>query len=213
MAKESIKMIHTVDTMTIRRYGELDRTENMSLLKRWFNPFPVRWFDTEPFFQDFKKIFISGANNELNNEVYRMLAYNKIVILDTMLKTMAILMQNQNERSLFTLVFKQKVRTEKNNMPYYIEQVKRITGIEVENINDLTRLQKEIQRLLDKFNERFKEKKPQVKVDFMDIVLGVFSIMEMAFVPDMKLAEIGRLKVLADKRVKAHEKLNKKKRA
>jgi len=122
-------------------------------------------------------------------------------------------MQNQNERSLFTLLFKQKVREEKNNMPYYIEKVQYLTGIEVKDIDDLNKLQNEIQRLLDKFHERFKEQKPQAKVDFMDIVLGVFSIMEMSFVADMTLSEFGRLRAIADKRVKAQEKLNKKKRA
>ena len=199
-------MIHTINTISIRQYGELDRTENLSLLKRWFNPFPVTWFDTDRFFMDFKSIMGENTNKIINNEMYKLLAYNKILILDTILKTMSVLMRNQNNISIFSLLFQKKSKEYKGNLPYYTEKVKQITGIEIKDGNDLQKLQKEIQRLLDKFRERFKDNdKPQKKTDFIDIVLGVFSIMEMSYVPEMKLTEFGRLKALADKRIKSIE--------
>ena len=45
--------------------------------------------------------------------------------------------------------------------------------------------------------------------------IGLFlqDLYRMAFVPEMKLSEFGRLRILADKRIKAHEKLKQKKRA
>jgi len=201
-------MIHTINTISIRLYGEIDRTDNIGLLRRWWNVFPVAWFDTDSFFAEYNNII--GSNTNYTNDAYRILAYNKIIILDQILKTSSVLMQNQNDRSMFRLLFKKKAKEDTGNLNYYIEKVKQITGIEIKDGNDLKKLQKEIQRLLDKFHERFKnkDKTPVEDYNFMDMVLGVFSIMEMAYVPDMKLSEFGRLRLLADKRIKAIEKRN-----
>ena len=202
-------MIHTIDTISIRLYGEIDRTDNIALLRRWWNVLPVAWFNTDLFFTEYNEII--GNNTDYTNDAYRILAYNKIIILNQIVKTMSILMKNQNDRSMFRLLFKREAKDYTGNFDYYVEKVKQITEIDIKDGNDLKALQKEIQRLLDKFHERFKEKKPDQtseKFSFLDMVLGVFSIMEMAYVSDMKLSEFGRLKVLADKRIKAIEKRN-----
>jgi len=202
-------MIHTINTINIRQYGEIDRTDNIAMLRRWWNVFPVAWFNTDLFFDNYNEII--GNSSNYTNDAYRILAYNKIIILNQIVKTMSILMKNQNDRSMFKLLFKRQSKDYIGNFDYYVEKVKQITGIEIKDGNDLEALQKEIQRLLDKFHERFKDKQPQQSVEkfsFIDMVLGVFSIMEMAYVPTMKLSEFGRLKVLADKRIKAIEKSN-----
>lgn len=202
-------MIHTLHTMNVREYGQVDQTNDISLLKKWFNPFPVKWFDTDSFFISYREMMSNDITGNIVNDKYRILAYNKIIILDQMLKTMSVLMRNQNDRSMFRLLFKYEPKEYTGNYSYYVEKVKQITGIEIKDGDDLVKLQNEIQRLLDKFHERFKEKEiPDTKVEFIDIVLGVFSIMEMAYVSEMKLSEFGRLKLLADKRIKAIEKSN-----
>lgn len=200
--------IHTIHSLSIRQYGIIDSTENISLLKRWYNPFPVGWFDTEIFFIAFREMLGQNTKNTSRHEAYKLLSYNRIIMLDRMLNTMSVLMRNQNDRSMFRLLFQRKQKDYTGNLNYYIEKVKQITGIKVKDGKDLTKLQKEIQRRLDKYNERYshEEKTPKEKADFMDIVLGVFSIMEMAYVSEMRLAEFGRLKMLADKRIKAIEK-------
>jgi len=198
-------MLHTVNSLTIRKYGEIDRTGNLSLLRKWYNVFPVSWFDAEQFFAEFREIF--NINITVNN-VYKTLAYNNILILDRIIKTLTVLMRNENERNLFAVFFK---RTYKGiNTDYYIEKIKYLTGIEIKGFDDLNTLQKEIQRKIDKYKERYSDKKTKqnVEVPFMDIVLGVFSIMEMAYIPEMSLSEFGRLKKLADKKVKAIERKN-----
>jgi len=194
-------MIHTVDTISVRTYGEVDRAGDLSLLKRWFNPFPVKWFDLDNFFDEYKSIFSIKSN--LGDGVYRLLAHNKILMLDRMLKTMSILMRNQNERSLFAMMFKREPKEHEGNLKFYVKKVKELTGIEIKDGEGLKALQKEIERLSDKYIERFKEKeegKP-VKTDFLDLVFGVCSIMQMQYIPEMKLSEFGRLKALADKKI------------
>ena len=205
-----MKFLHTINTLSIRTYGEIDRTGNLSLLKRWFNPFPVEWFgiESEAFFESYRELI--GSDLNLNTEAYKIIAYNRIQMLDRILKTMSILMRNQNERAMFSILFKRTNKEYRGNMDFYIEKVKSLTGIVVKDGNDLTILQKEIQRLIDKYIERFKKDtvKPADPADFMDIVLSVFTILEMAYVPEMKLAEFGNMKKLADKKIKQLEKVN-----
>ncbi len=76
-----------------------------------------------------------------------------------MLRTMSVLMRNQNDRSMFALLLNRKAKNYVGNMPYYIEKVKQITGIDIKDGDDLSKLQVEIQRRLDKFKERFDNKK------------------------------------------------------
>jgi len=194
-------MIHTIDTISVRTYGEVDRAGDLSLLKRWFNPFPVKWFDLDSFFDQYKTIFSIQSN--LSKDVYRLLAHNKILMLDRMLKTMSLLMRNQNERSLFAMVFKLEAKEHEGNLKFYVKKVKELTGIEIKDGEGLKALQKEIERLSDKYIERFKSRDEgnQVKTDFLDLVFGVCSIMQMQYNPEMKLSEFGRLKAMADKKI------------
>ena len=195
-------MIHNIHTMDIRTYGQLDQTEDLSLLRRWYNPFPVKWFDTDEFFLALRELFGEDTSRSISDESYKIISYNRILMLDRMLRTMSVLMRNTNERSLFSLLFKRDVNNDTGNLDIYVQKVKDITGIEVKDGDDLKLLQKEIQRRLDKYKELTPDKPIEVKSDFMDVVLAVFSIMEMAYTPDMKLSEFGRLKKLADKKNK-----------
>lgn len=194
-------MIHTLYTMTIRRYGQLDQSDDLTLLKRWYNPFPVKWFDTQTFFSEVQNVFGGGNDNTLRDEKYRLLSYNKILMLDRILRVVGLLMKDHDSRNLFGLLLKVKVDTT-SNLPYYIKKVKQLTGINIKDGKGLEQLQIEIQRLLDKHHERFAGKPVSDKVDIIDILFGVFSIMEMDYVPSMTLAEFSRLKVLSDKKIK-----------
>ena len=195
-------MLHTIYTLSIRRYAEVDETENISLLKRWYNPFPVKWFNTDKLFFDVRRLLGENTGATLTNETYKQIAYSTILMLDAMLKTMAILMENQNERSLFRIIFNRKPKDFDGNIKFYSEKVKKMTGIEIKGIDDLKRLQNEIQRRIDKYEERYKRAQPTVSYNFMDIVFGVFNIIGMDYVPEMSIAEFSRLKKKADKIVK-----------
>lgn len=195
-------MIHDLHSMTIRLYSKMEQTGNSELLKRWYNPFPISWFDTQGFFEEFKRMLGDDSDQLVENERYRMISYNRILILDRLLRTIGILMQDFNHRQMYGLLFDSDVE-DNTNLKIYIQKVKDMTGIDVsDGLESLVKLQKDIQRKIDKFIERFQDKKIDTKVDFMDIVLGVFMIMETSYLPDMSLNEFGRLKKLSDKRIK-----------
>ena len=73
-------MIHTIHSMTLRRYSEMEQTENTALLKRWFNPFPVGWFGVQKIIQRFADILNAGIDKHILTEVAKVIFYNKILI-------------------------------------------------------------------------------------------------------------------------------------
>ena len=199
-------MIHTIYSMTLGRYAEMESTENVGLLRKWFNPFPVKWFDTSLFFDEFNNMF--GNPNNINTEIYKSATWNTIQMLDAMYKTSLILMKAQNQSTLFNIIFKRKFKDMKSNLEEYRQRIKKITRIDIFDKNGLERLAKEIQRRIDKYNERNvkKESKP---VDFMEFVYGVFNVCEMPYNPTMTLFEFAKLRHRADKIIKQRDARNK----
>lgn len=200
--------LHTLNSLSIRKYGIIDQTDSVSLLRRWFNPFPVKWFDTDTFFEQFRGAFNTTDNDKLLQESHRMLSYNNIIILDRVLKMLSLLMANTNNISLFSLIFKQKTKEYKGNFDAYVEKVEKLTGIKIEDGKGLKRLQSEIERLWDKYQERFNKKgdgNTDDRMTFLEQSMIIFGIMGMDYVPEMKLNELASLKILADKKIKQLE--------
>jgi hypothetical protein len=109
----------------------------------------------------------------------------------------------QNGRTMFAMIFRRKHEALKSNLSYYIDKVKELTDIEIKDLTDLDKLEKEITRQVDKFNER--NVKPETnakKSKFIDMVHGVFGIVSMSYNPDMTLYEFARLKKSADEIIK-----------
>ena len=90
---------------------------------------------------------------------------------------------------------------ELKNLSYYIEQIEAKTGIKVTSLEDLEKLQRNIQRWVDKFEENFHEVKVQ-GLTFMQTVLGVFAVMNMNLNYNMYLSEFFELKRTAEDKAK-----------
>jgi len=191
-------MIHTIHTMTLSRFVEKEQTGNEALLKRWYNPFPVRWFDTTDFYQNFNNLF--GNGNTITESIDKYYLYNKIRILDTCYNMLAIGMKDYNQRALFGLIFKRKVN-DSVDMKFYQEKVKAYTGIDVKDFDGLTRLKNELQRLIDKYKERFGDGEPEVEsdIEFMDIITNVFRILDTPVNMSLSLYQFSNLKKHAEK--------------
>jgi len=194
-------MIHTIHTMNLRRYAVLDKDDNIKLVRRAYNPFPVGWFDSDGFFNDVKEI-LGGRDVNYDKDAYNMLSYNRILILDSCYKAIAILMESQNISTLFTTILSLKPMQQETNIKYYIQKVKDLTGIEIKDGHDLKKLAKEIERRYDKYQENTTSKKPMVKHDFIDIVENVFQIVEQPLNMELTLFEFGALKREADRKIK-----------
>jgi hypothetical protein len=195
--------------MTIGRYGQLDKSQDARLLRRWYNPFPVKWYQKriDRLFIEVKEILGSEGDNELSEQVDRYYMINKMLqlsILYNALYSGMILKAGVD----IALLLMNKDPKEAKNLDYFREQVKELTGIEVKEIADIIKLRDEMTRMADKFQERFRKEEPETdeKPSFYRGVMAVFSLMEMSYNDRMTLAEFAELKTLADDRRKQLEK-------
>ena len=196
-------MIHTIYTMTLRQYGEMDETSNLNLLKRWYNPFPLKWFNTEPFFEQFSDAF--GSHVNLDKEVFNIIANNRIMMLDRMYKTMLRQMEFINMQTTISLLFNTDARKIKSGFNTYVKKVKDITGITIKDATDLAKLQKDIQRRVDKYRERNPEKPKAEKVStFMKLTQQYF-LQSPPYQPNMTIAEFAKFKKEIDERNKSKD--------
>ena len=202
-------MIHTIYTMTLGRYGQLDKTQNAGLMRRWFNPLPIGLFrkSIDKFFEEVREIMGGDNDNELNEEIDRAYSINQMLQVSILYDALyaALVIKAAGD---IILLLADKDPKEIKNLDYLKSEVKELTGIEINEMQDLLKLRSEMTRLSDKFTERFKqdEKEPSEKTSFMRGVMAVFSLMEMPYNNDMTISEFAELKHLADDRRKQLEK-------
>lgn len=190
--------------MTLGRYGQLDKTGDMNLLKRWFNPFPVKWFSgrLDKFQQSISEVFQSSG--KLYEEFEKLYMANKLLQISILYDALYNLMiMRAPIKAVLELT---NTQTKEDQLLYYIDQVKKLTGIEIKEMKDLLRLQSEFTRLTDKFSERFPVEEKEEDQSFNRAALSVFSIMEMPYNPDMTLAEFADLQQMATDRAKRYQK-------
>lgn len=200
-------MIHTVHTMSIGLYGQLDRTQDARLLKRWFNPFSVRFFKKriERFFDSVHEIMNQGQTApELLEQMERLYNVNKMLQLSILYDALQTLLIMQAQLDMILILAGREI-PKGGNLSYYTEEVKRLTGIDIKSHEDLPKLAGEVSRLKDKFAERFPEKSPEKsepdeKPSFIKGALSIFAVMEMPYNERMTLAEFAELKTLAFER-------------
>lgn len=202
-------MIHTVYTMTIGRYGQLEKTQDARLLRLWWNPLPVKWFSKriDRFFNSVALLWSEdGNNNELNEQVERIYLINKMLQMSILYDALYSLLIVKAGIDIVLLMADREVK-EHPSLQFYKDRVKELTEIDIEEPADLLKLRDEMTRMTDKFKERFPDgEAEEEKPSFYRAALGVFSVMEMTYNPDMTLVEFAELKKLAEERVKKLEK-------
>lgn len=201
-------MIHSIYTMTIGRYGQLEKTQDARLLKLWYNPFPARFFKKriERFFQDVAQLWGDGIGNELSEQIERAYMINKMLQMSILYDALYTLMVIKAGIDI-TLLMLDRDPKEAPSLQYFKDQCEELTGIKVGGADDILKLKDEMTRMSDKFKERFPDEEPtDEKPSFTKGAMAVFSLMEVGYNSEMTLAEFAELKHLADERRKQLEK-------
>lgn len=202
-------MIHTVYTMTIGMFGQLEKTQDARLLRLWWNPLPIKWFKKriDKFFNTVSELWSEEENNnELNEQVERIYLINKMLQMSILYDALYSLLIVKAGIDIVLLMANREVK-EHPSLQIYKDRVKELTEIEINEPSDLLKLRDEMTRMTDKFKERFPDSETEEeKPSFYRAALGVFSVMEMTYNPGMTLVEFAELKKLAEERVKKLEK-------
>ena len=171
-------MIHTLYTMTIGRYGQLDKTQDGRLLRRWYNPLPVSLFRKriDKFFESVREALgEEGQDSELTDQIERLYMINKMLQMSVLYDALYAVLVIKAGIDIALLLL-DKEPSEPKNLDFYKERVKELTGIEINEVTDIIKLRDEMTRMADKFKERFSDKEePDEKPSFYKGTLAIFS--------------------------------------
>jgi hypothetical protein len=203
-------VLKKITHITIREYSLFEQTNDPRLFLR-FKFIPLFLVKKGLFTRLITEIFEhltekDETKRKLTHEYHRIKSQYRIQMLVALYQATYNLMNgvivNQWKKDIG------RKESKLDNLSVYVEQIKEQTGIEVKSIDDLSRLRKEIERWVDKFNENFKQEKKADGITFMSIVLGVFATMNMPLNYDMYLSDFFELKRQAEQIAELKNKQN-----
>jgi hypothetical protein len=177
-------MIKTIYDIILGDVFKLERKDDAKHLKKWYNPFPIKWWPEERerlTREIFDKINGEDSSDNLRHEKEKEIIRGKNLELKIARAGIAVNMSFL-PRSISILNWaKRKYKKHNSKLNKYLEAVKKITGYEIKTAEDVKRLDKEIERRYDKFIETFPEEnpnnktpEPQKKFTFGDKVARVY---------------------------------------
>lgn len=202
-------MIHNENTLNIKQYSLYDRTSKLRYLKKWYNILPTIFFRKrlEAFaFEIHRKLGGSEVDNAFEKEIHKINSIDKIQLLIALYQAVYNLLENLDVINQWKGLIGLK-KTEAKNLKEYTRKIKKYTGYTIENKSDLKKLNSEIERRTEKFAEIFPdtEKEDKKGATFMQIYMGVISVMGIQFNYKMVMADFFEAKEDAYNRIKKQE--------
>jgi len=200
-------MIENINTLTVKRYSLYDDTNKLRYLKKWWNILPAFLFKKELSklaHEIHNKLSGSTINKSFDKEIHKINSIDKIQLLIALYQAASNLLINLANVNKWKREIGLK-ETDAKNLKHYTDKIFKYTGYTIKGLDDLDLLKNEIDRRTEKFAEFFpKEDKKDIKdgASFMQVYLGVISVMDITFNYDMTMKHFFEAKDSAYKRIK-----------
>lgn len=201
-------IIHTCSTMTVRQYAAYEVDRNPAHLYRCLRPlssFGLFQDDIQAFVEEFNRLFNPQAENNLLNAIEKLKYQNKLIILNALIEAIHLHLVTRIDLKIQCDKLGVKLPNDENLSKYLVE-IEQITGIKIENIDDVKAFRDEVERKGDKFMELFRDKEEQKGSGIMELFFACCQILEQS--PDytsMTLTELSVFKAQAEARAKKME--------
>ena len=190
-------MLKTIHTLTIGDYRFFEKTGDSKYL---FDGKVIKHVSIAGLLQEIN-IGLSGENensNKLQKELHKVKSQYRIQLLITLYEAVYNIMVLQKDINEWRELAGLK-QTNVLNLSKYTDKIKKATNIEINSIDDLEKLKKEIERWVDKFAENFPESDIEPDgITFIQMVLGVFAATNMSLDYKMYLSDFFELKKEAE---------------
>lgn len=198
-------MVRSINTVTIRQFSLFEQTKDGRYLIRWNLPL-TRFYAKQivSLLEDIAKLLGSQADKdaEYRREFHRLKSVLRIQYLITLYQATYNLLINKTEIDIWRSMIGKNTGSDYTGLIDYIGKIEQATGIVIEPDDwsyNMIRVKEEIDRLTDKFNEAFSVNQDDgPKLTFLQIVVGVFSALQMPINEDMRLVTFFELKNQAE---------------
>lgn len=195
-------IVHTVHTMTIRQYSEYEAEKDLRLLLRRFRFLPAKWFLKEitEFTTEFNKLFNENGEDQIQKSTEQLLAFNKVQILRSLYEALQLHTSTKAQIDVMKKVAGMKP-SDDPALAKYIEIAEEMTGIKITDLESLKYFFMEVERRVDKYNEKYAQKeviKPGTNI--IKLYLACCQTTEVTPGIDMTLWEFAQFKEVAEQR-------------
>jgi len=189
-------MIKNYWEITLRDWDIMEKTGNVSQFRNWWNVLPAVLFNKQ--IEKVRVILVKKLNENYEGDEAEQMEYaiwkfeslnNINGIKAAYLGLMTELKYKPEINSLKRFYQKYTWRrlrlTKSKHSAKYIDEIKKYTGIEIKEYEDIEKVRKLLEFKTDKYNENFKPKETgkQEKIYLMGFALGVYSKMNIAWNP------------------------------
>jgi hypothetical protein len=182
-------MIKKFWQITIRDYDIIEKTGVVSHLKSPWNFLPVIIF-VKPIAKELKILSEKLNNRGLNDDVLRfenlkwqVESLNKINAIRTSFLGITNILELSSQLKSLTenksRSIRRKIKFKGANLAIYIENIKFYTGIEIVCLDDIQKVNDNLQFRIDKYNDMMSKQSEEAdgKVYLMSVALGVFTFL------------------------------------
>jgi hypothetical protein len=153
--------------ITIRDYGIYSRTGKLFSLKKYgIDLNNIYDLNTRV------EIGLTGKSEDVENEFGKLILKFGVLKLQILLDALVDIMLLEKEQKAYCELLSKTPDTSKSQ--YYIDILFESSQIKIESIEDVTKIKHEIERLNDKYAEKYPENKKKDGVTFMQVVFAVF---------------------------------------
>ncbi len=181
--------------ITIRLYGLYSKTGNIDSLKKY----GINNKNIDELNELVGQGLGGGIDSKIDTDKDKLLSKSSILELQILHFALSKIMRYELERDIIADVIDKK---QDHKSKYYIDKVYELTQIKIKTIEDVEKINKEIERRTDKYLENFKEEESkETGVTFMQVVFSVFKLSGFEKVDyDMVLSDFFELKNIIPKK-------------
>lgn len=156
-------MIKRYEDITLKDFNRIERTGKIGHLRLWYNVLPVMLFSKAIR----KEIMIlieklNSIENDINNDIeYLRYKYQSIIAINAIrvnylgiINILKIQTQLNGFKTYLSRVTKKKIKiTRSENTNHYIRNIKELTGINVEEVDDILKVKEYLELKIDRYNQ------------------------------------------------------------
>ena len=183
-------IVKNIDTLTISDFDLYERNDNARyLMKFHFPALKIFAKKIEELTSEIAGRLIGDDFFEGNKdrELHRLESLNRINHLSALWGGAFNIMAFKPRIDKWAELIEVKCTSTDKDLKIYLDKIKNKTGIDIEKLEDLERLQSEIDRWVEKYHELFLSGKQVKGMTFMQTVIATFSAVNLGTV-DMKMS-------------------------
>jgi hypothetical protein len=133
--------------------------------------------DVQAFVDEFNRLFNADGEDYLMTVSDQLLAQNRIMLLQAVAEAIRLYTLTNGYKAIINARLNLQGDHDKRLLKY-LQLAKELTGIEIKTMDDIVAYNNEVQRKIDKYNEKYSKPKPTKTTTILELFTAACRVME-----------------------------------